>query len=110
MDVPPELRELIDRQDGLLTRAQTLSHGLTDSAVRHALSKRRTWQRVVDGVYATFTGPLQERHHVHAALLHCGVEAVITGRNACRAYGMTYLPKGAGLEVLVPWHVQRSPI
>ncbi len=65
---------------------------------------------MVTGVYATFTGPLQERHLVRAALLYAGPEAMVSGAVACRAYGLRYVPADGRLLLLVPGHVQRAPI
>ena len=63
---------LLDRQDGLVSRAQCLAHGLTDSAVRARLRGER-WAPAYDGVpagvYATRTGRLDQRQRVWAALL-----------------------------------------
>lgn len=110
MDVPPELSALAHGQDGLITRQQALGYGVTDAMIRHALDDERSWRRVVWGVYATFTGGLLERHHIRAALLYAGEEAMLTGVHACRGYGMEYLP-AAGLPVLlVPPHVKRAKI
>jgi hypothetical protein len=110
MKIPGKLRRLAAEQDGLVTRQQALACGLSESAIRHALGRNGAWQKVVVAVYATFTGPLQERHRVRAALLHAGPQAVVTGGYACRAYGMKYAPASAAIEILVPQAVQRSPI
>ncbi|HET9565331.1 MAG TPA: hypothetical protein VFP27_12705 [Mycobacterium sp.] len=56
---------------------------------------------MVTGVYATFTGPLQERHLVRAALLYAGPEAMVSGAVACRAYGLRYVPADGRLLLLV---------
>ncbi|NEE00711.1 type IV toxin-antitoxin system AbiEi family antitoxin domain-containing protein [Phytoactinopolyspora halotolerans] len=110
MKAPPELAVLAAAQDGLITRQQALGCGVSQSAIRHALRPGGEWQRLTPGIYATFTGPLQERHWVRAALLYAGPAAVVTGAVACRAYGMRYLPSAATLELLVPPHVRRAPI
>jgi hypothetical protein len=110
MQMPLELVLPARAQDGLVTRRQVLAGGVTVDALRHALGPGKRWQRVVTGVYATFTGALQERHLVRAALLYAGEEAMVTGTVACRAYGLEYVPSASGLEILVPEHVQRAPI
>ncbi len=94
-------------QDGLLTRGQALDVGLSRGAIRHLLSKGRRWQRVLPGVYATFTGPLPERQRLRAALLHAGAQAQLTGVTACRVRGARYLPADDGIvHVLVPASVR----
>lgn len=110
MKLPTSLRAVAAQQDGLITRRQAIECGVSESAIRHALGKHGPWQRVVVGVYATFTGPLQERHRIRAALLHAGPRAVVTGAYACRAYGMKYAPESTTIEVLVPQDVHRAPI
>lgn len=80
---------------------------MTVAAVRHALGAGGAWQRVLRGVYATFTGELRSRHLVRAALLRTGPEAAISATFACRSYGLRYVPAGP-LIALVPAHVQRS--
>jgi hypothetical protein len=59
MDLPPSLVRLAACQDGIVTRQQALQNGLTVAAVRHLLGRGGRWQRMVTGVYATFTGPFQ---------------------------------------------------
>ena len=72
MLIPAQFRQLAAAQDGLATRRQALECGISIDDLRHAIGQGKRWQRVVTGVYATFTGPLQERHLVRAALLHAG--------------------------------------
>lgn len=110
MVLPPELRWFSDQQDGLITRQQALSLGMTPAAVRHALRAGGPWQRVIPGVYAMFTGRLVNRQRLQACLLHAGPEAVVTGSTACEGYGMRYVPASPIIELLVPPHVRRSPI
>lgn len=110
MKIPKSLRERANEQDGLVTRAQALSNGLTDAAIRHALEVEGDWRRIVWGVYATFTGELSERHYIRAALLYAGDTAILTGSHACRGYGMVYAPDASVPELLVPEHVKRAKI
>lgn len=112
METPAELRKLVQAQDGIVARQQALRCGLTKSAIRHALGDNGTWRKIIPGVYATFTGPLQQRHQVRAALLYAGEQAMVTGAYACRAYGMQYVPRQSHdiIELLVPANVRRVPI
>lgn len=89
-------------QDGLVTRRQALAAGLTAAAIRHATRPGGPWQRVLPGVYATFTGPLAPRHRLRALLLAAGPESIVSGAPACRAHGLTYVPPDAPTVVLVP--------
>jgi hypothetical protein len=65
---------------------------------------------MVTGVYATFTGPFQERHLIRAGLLFAGPSAMVTGTTACRAHGPKYVPASGRPELLVPERVQRARI
>jgi hypothetical protein len=112
MDIPSELRKLAQGQDGIITRQQAMESGLSKAAIRHALAENGPWKKIIPGVYATFTGPLQQRHRVRAALLYAGDQAMVTGAYACRAYGMQYVPRQSPdiIELLVPANVRRAPI
>jgi very-short-patch-repair endonuclease len=110
MNLPPSLVCLAAGQDGIVTRRQALQHGLTVAALRHLLGRGGRWQFMVRGVYATFTGPFQERHLIRAGLLYAGPSAMVTGATACRAYGLRYVPASGRPELLVPERVQRARI
>lgn len=112
MDIPSVLRALAQAQDGVITRQQALESGLSKAAIRHALAANDPWRKIIAGVYATFTGPWQDRHRVRAALLHAGEQAMVTGAYACRAYGMQYVPRKIRdvIELLVPANVRRAPV
>jgi hypothetical protein len=64
-------RELLYAQHGVVSHAQLLAEGLTSSQARHWVRIGR-WQRLLPGVYATFTGPVPERALVCAAVLYAG--------------------------------------
>lgn len=101
MSIPDDVHRLAASQDGLVTRQQALASGMSAESLRHLLGPGRRWERIVAGVYATFTGPLGPRHRIRAALLHAGPGAVVTGAYACRAVGIRYVPPDAPLVVLV---------
>lgn len=94
-------------QDGLLTRPQALAAGMSVSAIRHAIRPGGPWQRVLPGVYATFSGPLARIHRLRAAVLHGGEQALVTGAHACRLSGLHYGPEPDDTVcVLVPAHIR----
>lgn len=109
MRIPPELRRRIEEQDGVVTRSQLRGAGVTDAAITHAVRGSGAWQRVARGVYAVFTGPLQPRHRLRAALLRAGPAALVSGEPACRAYGLRYVPAHGRPVILVPATKQPSP-
>ncbi|MBB5790617.1 endonuclease domain-containing protein [Jiangella mangrovi] len=91
-------------QDGLITRQQALATGMTADALRHAIRPGGPWQRVLPGVYATFSGPLTPLHRLRAAVLFAGEDAVVTGSWACDLVGLQYGPPVADdIDVLVDW-------
>lgn len=102
-----ELRQLAMSQDGIVTRRQALAAGASPAAIEHALGPGNAWQRIARGIYAMFTGPLQPRHRIRAALLLAGPEAVVSGAAACRAYGLRYVPQDAGPVILIPRATRR---
>jgi hypothetical protein len=109
MAIPTGLRALADAQDGLVTRRQALAAGMSNAAIRHAIGPGGQWQKIVSGIYATFTGAISHRNRVRAAVLYAGPQAVVTGAYACRAHGLDYAP-GRAIVILVPPGVRRAPI
>ena len=106
--MPPErLLRTAHRQDGLITRDQALTAGATPDFIRHAIGPQGRWQRVLPGIYATFTGPLADIHRYRAAVLYGGADAMITGATACHLHGMKYVPDTDDIDVLVPHNRQR---
>jgi very-short-patch-repair endonuclease len=101
--VPHErARQLAEVQDGLITRRQALAAAMSPAAIAHALRPGGPWQRVVRGVFATFTGPLSPLHRLRAARLYAGDAALVTGAWACWMSGLRYgPPTGDEVEMLV---------
>ena len=93
--------ELIERQLGLVLRGQALATGLSSGAISWRLN-RGYWQRVVPGLYATFTGALSDEQRLVAAALYGGPGAQITGAAALRRHGVRYVPADPRVHVLVP--------
>jgi hypothetical protein len=79
--------ELRSKQLGAFSRAQAIAHGITDKVLQGRCRARRI-QRVYDGVYVDFTGPLPWETRVWAAWLAYGPEAALTGETALRWYGV----------------------
>lgn len=101
------LATILYHQDSIITRSQALSLGLSEGVIRHAITKRRNWQVVIPGIYATFTGPLRELHRLRAAVLYAGPESVVTGAAACRLHRLSYVPAWNGLDVVIPTGMRR---
>lgn len=90
-------RDLAEAQDGLISRAQALQSGITRAAIEHALRRGGPWQRVVPGVYATFSGPLGQLHRLRVAVLHVKGPGLVTASAACLLHGLHYGPFGEAL-------------
>lgn len=98
-------------QDGLITRSQALATGLTASALRYSARPGGRWQRLLPGIYATFSGPLQDIHKLRAAVLAAGEGSMVTGPRACRAVGLRYGPDpGEWVDALIGWRHDRGNI
>lgn len=110
------LTALAASQDGVLTRRQALSLGMSAKAIRCNLESGR-WQRVYPvapaagavsgqgsptgmragpamgrgkqrGVYATFSGPIGRQARLWAAVLACGDGAVLSHESAAELWGL----------------------
>jgi very-short-patch-repair endonuclease len=77
----PELRELADRQCGVLSRRQALSYGLSDDLIIDRVHDGR-WQRLQRGVYAAFSGDVGRQAALWAAVLRAGPGAALSHRTA----------------------------
>ncbi len=103
MTVSPELRILRigKRQQGVISRAQALTAGLTDRAIsRHLVDG--TWTRLGSGgVYLLASSPWGWRQRNHAALLAhpLGVLGSVT---AARIYGLDEVPTSGLPYLTVP--------
>jgi hypothetical protein len=90
--LPGPLRTLAEAQDGVFTRAQALSVGLSSRQVEEYL-RRRVWSRVRHGVYAgTDAWALLDEHGRHRAAvrgvrLRCGDDLVVSHLSAAVMYG-----------------------
>lgn len=100
--------DLAEAQHGLVTRAQCLQMGVGRTSLdRRIQPAGGRWQRVLPGVYATFTGELSHDQRCRAGLLLVGSQGQLAGRTALQRYGLRYLPVDDGLvHVLVPIDVK----
>jgi len=106
-DVPAALAWFVAYQDGVLSRAQVTSAGVTDDWLRYRIRPGGPWQRLLPGIYLTATGrPTRDRLQVAAALF-AGPGNVITGWAALRYYKIR-VPETRLVDVLVPADRKRS--
>lgn len=93
--------ELRGRQQGAFSRAQAVANGIDDNALARRCRNRQI-QRVHQGVYADFTGPLPWATRVWAAWLACGPEAALTADTALRWHGLSGDWHDASIHLAVP--------
>jgi hypothetical protein len=108
-DTNAGLDRLLMRQHGLVTRAQLLAAGVTDSHVRAHLRARR-WQRLTAGLYVSFTGRLGPGHRMIGACLHVGPGSQVSGAAALRWHGLRYAPVVDDVAVLAPAACRRYSV
>lgn len=94
------LADLLERQHGVLSRGQALSHGLSRHAVAHQIAARR-WQRVHPGVFATVTGLLDVDQRIWAGVLYAGADAKAGFRTAWWLSDRK-LPEPEVVDVVIP--------
>jgi len=74
-----------------VTRRQALGAGMSDGAVTARLRFGR-WQRIHQGVYATFTGPIERDARLWAAVLAAGPGALLSHETAAEINRITDRP------------------
>ena len=93
-------QELLEQQDGVLSRIQALRSGLTEEGWQWRIESGR-WQRVVPGVAVAHSGLVTDRQRAWVAVLHAGDGAALTADAALVEHGMKLARPGV-LDVAVP--------
>ncbi|WP_448073164.1 type IV toxin-antitoxin system AbiEi family antitoxin domain-containing protein [Georgenia yuyongxinii] len=103
------IRQLADKQDGVVSRAQLRRLGATDDWIGHQAATKR-WQRLFPGVYLTHSGRPAWPSRARAALLYAGRGAVLSHASAAYRHGLVDRP-GDVVHVSVPHGrtVRRQP-
>jgi very-short-patch-repair endonuclease len=86
--LPHQVLDWLALQDGVISRSQAVSLGLSPQVIDGQLKSGR-WQRLHRGVYAGFTGRVPRRAALWAAVLRAGPDAVLSHQSAAELYGMT---------------------
>jgi very-short-patch-repair endonuclease len=97
-----------EQQDGVIARAQALALGMTDAAIAWRLRTGR-WQRLLPGVYATFSGRPDRRCQLWAVILRAGPGAVLSHRTAAELWGLI-TEQSDVIHVTVPRGTTVAPI
>ena len=98
--IPAEVRDLLEVQAGVLSRAQALRAGMTDKQIKAAWRSGR-WQRLHTGVYAAFSGEPSRAARLWAAVLRAGPVAALSHHSAAELYGLVATPAPV-VHVMVP--------
>lgn len=69
-------------------RAVAATLGISERTVYRRCLDGGPWRRILPGVVLLFTGRPTTDQLVHAALVLCGPEAMVTGIEACRRHGL----------------------
>jgi very-short-patch-repair endonuclease len=96
---------LIERQHGVVTRAQLVEHGLSENAIKHRLAKGRL-HRIWRGVYAAGRPELTMHGRWMAAAMACGAGAALSHESAAALWEIRPR-RGGEIEVSVPQRVVR---
>jgi hypothetical protein len=94
-----EIRRLMRRQDGVVSRRQVLVHGGNDADIERKL-RRREWVRVHPGVYVGHTGALSWPQRAWSAVLPLA-PAALSGASALHAHGIRGHDTQPAIEVAV---------
>jgi very-short-patch-repair endonuclease len=81
------VNEVIARQSGVISRAQALAFGITDTVLRRRVNTGR-WQRPYTQIYVTYSGPLSRDSWLWAAVLRCGPGTVLSHETAAELEGL----------------------
>lgn len=111
--MPPEARfdrsalaAVLDRQYGVVTRAQALAVHMSSTAVQYRIREGGAWRVLLPGVYLTHGGRATDDQRDIAALLYGGPASVVTGPAALRRHGFRAM-QAVTVDVLVPPGTQR---
>ena len=98
--LPPTLRNLAQRQYGVVSRSQAIRAGLSPDMIKFRVSSGR-WQQLHLGVYATFSGIPGRGARLWAAVLAAGPGAVLSYQTAAELHGLADKPADL-IHVSVP--------
>ena len=98
---------LLDVQSGIVDRSQAKQAGFSDRQIWHRLKSGR-WQRVHEGVYATFAGPLPRDARLWAALRRAGEGALLSHETAAEVHSLIDKPASKAIHITVP--PRRRPV
>ncbi|AUI63058.1 hypothetical protein [Amycolatopsis sp. BJA-103] len=98
----PEL--LMENSDHGVIRAMRLQEmGVPSTTTYRRCGPGGPWTRLLPGIVLLFNAPPTREQQIAAAMLYGGETALLTGGEACRAYGLRNVPDtGDEIHLLVP--------
>jgi hypothetical protein len=103
------MADLLAGQNGIITRSQTRTCGMSEAALRYRIRDGGSWQALLPGVYASCTGPTSPQQRKTAALLYAGPRSLITGPAALTSHRLR-APQTRLIDVLVPNERRRRSV
>ncbi|MEA5362235.1 type IV toxin-antitoxin system AbiEi family antitoxin domain-containing protein [Amycolatopsis sp., V23-08] len=97
----PSWQVVLEQQSGIFSLGQLRAYGHTKADLTANVEAGR-WQRVLPGVYATFTGPLPRPARMAAALLYGGKHAILSHHSAAEEWGLVPITDRP-VEITVPY-------
>lgn len=92
-DLQRTIARIAGHQDNVISREQLLSAGLGRGAIAHRV-RTGAWQRLHNNVYLLGPAPPSLMARARAAVMACGVNAVVSHRSAAEMFGL--LPEIGG--------------
>jgi very-short-patch-repair endonuclease len=91
---------VLGRQQGVVTREQVISAGLSRHLIEGRLQSGR-WQRLHRGVFAAFSGPVPRQSLLWGAVLRAGEDAVLSHQTAAETWRLSDQSSGQ-IHVTIP--------
>ncbi|MFJ8913916.1 hypothetical protein [Amycolatopsis sp. NPDC102389] len=88
--------------DGVAARAKLVALGYSHSSISRLCREGGPWRRPIPGVILLTDGTPTKRQLMKVALTHAGPEAMLTGVQAARLYGVRRLPPERRAHTLIP--------
>lgn len=89
-------------RSGVVTARWLVTMGLSESTVYRRCHRDGPWQLLGPGIVLLSNGRPTPDQLAEAALLHGGPDAMLTGLEACRRFGLRRLPTQTDTHVLTP--------
>jgi predicted transcriptional regulator of viral defense system len=103
--LPPKVEQLSYNQKGIVRRGQLIELGISPSIIQRRVESRE-WQRLGDGVYATFTGESTRDAKLWTAVLQAGPGALLSHQTAAELHGFA---EGISSKIHISVPANRAP-